>query len=91
MSYVTAKQRVLLSQYQAKEASEITTLKTTAFYLGVIRGARKRIKQIKRIVNADTPIEEARRLYAEAVMLQEQVNRASRVLSLSKGEAINAD
>ena len=81
MSYVTTKQRVLISQYQAKESSEVTTLATTGFYLGIIRGARKRIKQIKRIVNEDTPIDEAQRLYLEALMLQEQVKQASEIIN----------
>ena len=80
MSYVTTKQRVLLTQYQAKEADELTTLKTTAFYLGVIRGARKRIKQIKRIVTADTPIDEAQRLYSEALLLEAQIKQASEAI-----------
>ena len=80
MSYVTTKQRVLLSQHQAKQSSELTTLAETAFYLGVIRGARKRIKEIKRIVKESTPIDEAQRLYSEALLLEAQIKQASEAI-----------
>jgi hypothetical protein len=80
MSYVTTKQRVLLAQYRQKRQEELQNLLTSSYHLGVIRAAKKRIKEINRLVKPDMPIEEAQRLLAEAMKLQELTKRSSEAI-----------
>lgn len=69
---------------QARQEEQRDTLSgvlNKAFYLGVIREARRRIKEITQYVNEDTPLAEAQRLHREAMLLQAQIEQAIRAIN----------
>ncbi len=76
LNHVTTKTRGLLWYYNIKQQE----IATKSFYYGVIIGCRKRLKQIKKQVKIDTPIEQAQMLYREALVLQEQIVKAEKVI-----------
>ena len=69
--------RELASYYIAKQKQDTTE----AYYYGVIKGARRRIKQIKRQVTPMTDIDKAQRLYQEAINLQATIDEAEKWLN----------
>lgn len=76
LSHITTRQRGLLWFYNTKKQD----IAIKSFHYGVIIGARKRIKQIKRTVKPDTPIAEANRLYQEALALQQQIEKSQEII-----------
>jgi len=85
---VTPQVDILLSAYgkqrqreQAEDAAALSAIAAKSFYLGVIQGAMGRIKEIKAAVTADTPIEEAQRLYQEVLLLQDQIETAQKEIN----------
>lgn len=76
LSHVTSRQRGLIWYYNTKRQE----MAIKSFHYGVIIGARRRIKQIKRKVKADTPIAEAQRLYQEALILRQQIDKSQTVI-----------
>jgi len=64
-----------------EDAAAMSKIAAKSFYLGVVRGAIGRIKEIKAAVTIDTPIEEAQRLYQEVMLLQEQIEKAQEVIN----------
>ena len=77
LTHVTKVQKGLLWYYNVKKQETYTKY----FYYGVIQGARERIAQIKGIINQDTPISEARRLYNESLVLQQQIDNAEKIIN----------
>ena len=85
---VTPQVELLLASYdqarqreQAEDAAALSSIAAKSFYLGVIQGAMGRIKEIKAAVTADTPIEEAQRLYQEVLLLQDQIETAQKEIN----------
>lgn len=80
---VTPQVELLLANYdqarqreQAEDAAALSAIASKSFYLGVIQGARQRIKAIRQQVTIDTPLAEAQRLLEEARLLEEQIRKA---------------
>ena len=78
--------RELVSYYFDRQRQDLKTVTTKSFYLGIIRGARKRMRQIKKLVTLDTPINEAHKLYDEMLFLQDQIAKASNVINPPGGQ-----
>lgn len=76
LSHVTTKTRGLLWYYNFRNQELYRRLFVQGFNLGVIRQARKRIKEIKKQVTIDTPLDKAQRLHQEALMLQDQITKS---------------
>lgn len=77
--HVTTRQRGLIWYYntlQDRRRKQLSEVLNKAFYLGVIKGARRRLRQIKRIVTTNTPLNEAQMLLQEAVTLQQEIDKA---------------
>lgn len=77
LSHITTKQKGLIWYYNILKTESYNRLIAMSFNLGVIRGARKRIKEIVMQTKLDTPIEEANKLYQEALRLQDAINKAT--------------
>lgn len=84
LTHVTTSQRGLLWYYntlQQKSVESYQDLMLKSFHLGVIRGARKRMRQIRKSIKSTTPIEQARALYQEYAILQEAFNKSAEVIN----------
>lgn len=66
---------------RAEDAEALSKIAGKSFNLGVIQGAMSRIKEIKGTITADTPIEEAQRLYGEVLILQDQIKKAQEAIN----------
>lgn len=89
---VTPQVELLLVNYdrarereRREDAEALSKIAGKSFYLGVIEGAMGRIREIKATVTADTPLEEAQRLYGEVLVLQEQIKKAQEAINTSEG------
>lgn len=76
LHHVTSAQQGLLWYYKVLQQREYMK----AFHYGVIKGARARIKQIKKQVTKDTPIRKAQLLLNEALNLQKQIETSQKVI-----------
>lgn len=76
LNHITTQQRGLIWYYNTKKRE----IAVKSFYYGIILGARKRIGQIKKMVKADTPLAEAQRLYQEALILKQQIDKAQEII-----------
>lgn len=84
LNHVTTRTRGLIWYYNVKQRElheSYQDLMLKSFHLGVIRGARKRMRQIRKRINLTTPIEQARTLYQEYTLLQEAFNKSIEVIN----------
>lgn len=84
LHHVTSRQRGLLWYYNALQLNAFKDQQAEllkAFHFGVVRGARKRIEQIKELIGIDTPIEQARQLYKEVLILEETIKASTDILN----------
>lgn len=88
LTHVTTKTCGLLWYYNALQQKSVESyqdLMLKSFHLGVIRGARKRMRRIRKTIKPTTPIERARALYQEYVILQETFNKSVEVINPQGG------
>ena len=84
LTHVTTRTRGLLWYYNTLQHVSVESyqdLMLKSFHLGVIRGARKRMRQIRKAIKLTTPIEKARTLYHEYTILQEAFNKSVEVIN----------
>lgn len=75
LTHVTSHQHGLIWYYNARRQDMYKVLMKDAFNLGIIKGANRRIKQIKKALKPDMPIEEAQKLYKEFLALQAKIDK----------------
>lgn len=81
LAHVTTQQKGLLWYYNYLQYEAYRDLMAKSFHLGVIRGARKSMRRIKRKIKTATSVEQAQSLYREYMILQELFNKSIEVLN----------
>lgn len=77
LTHLTGAQRGLIWYYNETLRNKLTK----AFHYGIIQGARQRIKEIRKTIKKTTPIEVAERLYKEALVLEQQIEKSSEIIN----------